>query len=93
VEGFVLTITPFNFTAIGETYQGTQQCLVANTQIYSANDYACLKETGLPDGIYQSYLPLMDRPWTCCMSHPDLQGCISQSSTGVFNQMWGNTIV
>ena len=59
LEGFVLAITPFNFTAIGGNLPTS--CALcgnvvvwkcANTQIYSAQMFMrILKEAGLPDGV------------------------------------------
>ena len=96
LEGFVLAITPFNFTAIG-TNLPTSAAMCgnvvvwkcANTQIYSAQMFMrILKEAGLPNGvinlIYVDGLTL----GKVCFNHPDFAGVHFTGSTGVFNIMW-----
>ena len=59
LEGFVLAITPFNFTAIGGNLPASAAMCgnvvvwkPANTQVYSAQmTMRILKEAGLPDGV------------------------------------------
>jgi 1-pyrroline-5-carboxylate dehydrogenase len=59
LEGFVLAITPFNFTAIGGNLPTSAAMCgnvvvwkCANTQVYSAQMFMrILKEAGLPDGV------------------------------------------
>ncbi len=59
LEGFVLAVTPFNFTAIGGNLPTSAAMCgnvvvwkCANTQIYSAQMFMrTLKEAGLPDGV------------------------------------------
>jgi 1-pyrroline-5-carboxylate dehydrogenase len=96
LEGFVLAITPFNFTAIGGNLPTSAAMCgnvvvwkPANTQIYSAQMFMrVLKEAGLPDGVIN--LIYVDGPTIgrVCMSHPDFAGVHFTGSTGVFNQMW-----
>ncbi|HEX8331856.1 MAG TPA: L-glutamate gamma-semialdehyde dehydrogenase [Segetibacter sp.] len=96
LEGFVLAITPFNFTAIGGNLPTSAAMCgnvvvwkPANTQIYSAQMFMrVLKEAGLPDGVIN--LIYVDGPTIgrVCMSHPDFGGVHFTGSTGVFNQMW-----
>ncbi|HUQ97056.1 MAG TPA: L-glutamate gamma-semialdehyde dehydrogenase [Chitinophagaceae bacterium] len=96
LEGFVLAITPFNFTAIGGNLP-TSAALCgnvvvwkpANTQIYSAQMFMrILKEAGLPDGVIN--LIYVDGPTlgNVCFNHRDFAGVHFTGSTGVFNQMW-----
>jgi 1-pyrroline-5-carboxylate dehydrogenase len=96
LEGFVLAITPFNFTAIGGNLP-TSAALCgnvvvwkpANTQIYSAQMFMrILKEAGLPDGVIN--LIYVDGPTIgkVCFSHRDFAGVHFTGSTGVFNNMW-----
>ena len=70
LEGFVLAITPFNFTAIGGNLP-TSAALCGNvvvwkpadTQIFSAHMFMkILLEAGLPDGVIN--LVYADRPRT-----------------------------
>lgn len=96
LEGFVLAITPFNFTAIaGNLPTSAALCgnvvvwKPANTQVYSAQMFMkILKEAGLPDGVIN--LIYVDGPTIgkVCMSHRDFAGVHFTGSTGVFNQMW-----
>ncbi|HVZ96575.1 MAG TPA: L-glutamate gamma-semialdehyde dehydrogenase [Chitinophagaceae bacterium] len=96
LEGFVLAITPFNFTAIGGNLPtspamcgNTVVWKCANTQVYSAQLFMrILKEAGLPDGVIN--LIYVDGPTlgSVCFSHPDFAGIHFTGSTGVFNSMW-----
>lgn len=96
LEGFVLAITPFNFTAIGGNLP-TSAALCGNvvvwkpahTQVYSAQMFMrILKEAGLPDGVIN--LIYVDGPTLgkVSFSHRDFAGVHFTGSTGVFNQMW-----
>lgn len=96
LEGFVLAVTPFNFTAIGGNLPSSAAMCgnvvvwkPAYTQIYSAQLFMrILKEAGLPDGVIN--LIYVDGPTVGkhCFSHPDFAGVHFTGSTGVFNQMW-----
>lgn len=96
LEGFVLAITPFNFTAIGGNLP-TSAALCgnvvvwkpANTQIFSAQLFMkILQEAGLPAGVIN--LVYVDGPTIgqTCFTHPMFAGVHFTGSTGVFNQMW-----
>lgn len=96
LEGFVLAITPFNFTAIGGNLPTSAAMCgnvvvwkCANTQIYSAQMFMrILMEAGLPDGVIN--LVYVDGPTIgeICFNHPDFAGVHFTGSTGVFNHMW-----
>jgi len=96
LEGFVLAITPFNFTAIaGNLPTAPAMCgnvvvwKPANTQIYSANMIMkVLREAGLPDGVIN--LVFTDGPTVgdTCFSDPHFAGVHFTGSTGTFNRMW-----
>lgn len=96
LEGFVLAITPFNFTAIGGNLPtsaamcgNTVVWKPAHTQIYSAQMFMrILKEAGLPDGVIN--MIYVDGPTLgkICFSHPEFAGVHFTGSTGVFNYMW-----
>ena len=96
LEGFVLAISPFNFTAIGGNLPASAAMCgnvvvwkAAFTQIYSAQLFMrILKEAGLPDGVIN--LVYVDGPslGEVCFSHPDFAGVHFTGSTGVFNQFW-----
>lgn len=96
LEGFVLAITPFNFTAIGGNLPTSAAMCgnvvvwkPANTQVYSAQMFMrVLKEAGLPDGVINLIYvngPVLGK---ACFTHPDFAGVHFTGSTGVFNQMW-----
>ena len=96
LEGFVLAVTPFNFTAIaGNLPTSAAMCgnvvvwKCANTQVYSAQMLMrVFKEAGLPDGVIN--LIYVDGPTIgeVCFTHPDFGGVHFTGSTGVFNSMW-----
>ncbi len=96
LEGFVLAVTPFNFTAIGGNLPTSAAMCgnvvvwkPANTQIYSAQMFMrILREAGLPDGVIN--LIYVDGPTVgkVCLSHRDFAGVHFTGSTGVFNGMW-----
>ncbi len=98
LEGFVLAITPFNFTAIGGNLPtsaamcgNTVVWKPAHTQVYSAQMFMrILQEAGLPDGVIN--LIYVDGPTLgdVCFSHPDFAGVHFTGSTGVFNTMWNS---
>ena len=96
LEGFVLAVTPFNFTAIGGNLP-TSAAMCGNvvlwkpahTQIFSAQMFMkILIEAGLPDGVIN--LLYVDGPTLgkVCFSHSDFAGVHFTGSTGVFNEMW-----
>jgi len=96
LEGFVLAVTPFNFTAIGANLPTSAAMCgnvvvwkPANTQVYSSQMFMrILKEAGLPDGVIN--LIYVDGPTLgkVCFSHNDFAGVHFTGSTGVFNSMW-----
>ncbi len=96
LEGFVLAVTPFNFTAIGGNLPTSAAMCgnvvvwkPANTQIYSAQMFMrILREAGLPDGVIN--LIYVDGPTIgkVCMNHREFAGVHFTGSTGVFNSMW-----
>jgi 1-pyrroline-5-carboxylate dehydrogenase len=96
LEGFVLAVTPFNFTAIGGNLP-TAPAMCGNTvvwkpaytQIYSAQMFMrILREAGLPDGVIN--LVYVDGPalGKVCFAHRDFAGIHFTGSTAVFNTMW-----
>jgi 1-pyrroline-5-carboxylate dehydrogenase len=96
LEGFVLAITPFNFTAIGGNLP-TSAAMCGNvviwkpadTQIFSAYTFMkILQEAGLPDGVIN--LVYADGPelGEICFNHRDFAGIHFTGSTAVFNTIW-----
>src|SRR4029079_8189554 len=96
LEGFVLAITPFNFTAIGANLRTSAAMCgnvvvwkCANTQIYSAQMFMrILKEAGLPDGVINLIYVAGPTLGKVCFNHRDFGGVHFTGSTGVFNNMW-----
>ena len=96
LEGFVLAITPFNFTAIaGNLPTSAAMCgntvvwKPANTQVFGAQMIMrVLMEAGLPAGVIN--LIYVDGPalGKVCFSHKDFAGIHFTGSTGVFNNIW-----
>ncbi len=96
LEGFVLAITPFNFTAIGGNLPSSAAMCgnvvvwkPANTQVFSAYMFMkVLKEAGLPDGVIN--LIYVDGPHlgNVCFNHREFAGIHFTGSTNVFNNIW-----
>ena len=96
LEGFVLAITPFNFTAIGGNLP-TSAAMCGNvvvwkpahTQIYSAQMFMrILKEAGLPDGVINLIYVSGPTLGKVCFSHPDFAGVHFTGGTNTFNYIW-----
>ena len=96
LEGFVLAITPFNFTAIGGNLP-TSAALCGNTviwkpaytQVFSAQMFMrILREAGLPDGVIN--LIYVDGPvlGKVCFGHRDFAGVHFTGSTAAFNHIY-----
>jgi 1-pyrroline-5-carboxylate dehydrogenase len=96
LEGFVLAITPFNFTAIGGNLP-TSAAICGNvviwkpadTQILSAHLFMqILQEAGLPDGVINIIYADGPELGNICFSHRDFAGIHFTGSTAVFNSIW-----
>ena len=96
LEGFILAVTPFNFTSICANL-GASAAMMGNvivwkcarTQVYSAHFIMQLfKDAGLPDGVIN--LVFTDGATTSdiCFNHPEFTGVHFTGSTGVFQGMW-----
>jgi len=98
LEGFVVAITPFNFTAIAGNLP-TAPAMMGNTVIWKpattavlSNYYVMriLQEAGLPDGVI-NFLPSRGSEiGKVLFPNPDLAGIHFTGSTGVFRKMWKN---
>ena len=96
LEGFVLALTPFNFTAIaGNLPTSAALCgnvvvwKPADTQIYSAQlIMKILKEAGLPDGVINLVYVSGQKLGKIVFSHPDFAGIHFTGSSAVFNTIW-----
>lgn len=103
LEGFILAITPFNFTAIAGNLPSAPammgNCVVwkpAETQIYSAQVIMkAFMEAGLPDGVINLIYAEGPDVGDVVFNHPDFAGLHFTGSTGVFQNLWktiGNNI-
>ena len=96
LEGFVLAITPFNFTAIGGNLP-TAPALMGNTVVWKPASTALLsahftmqllRAAGLPDGVVNMVTgdgATLSGP---AVHHRDLAGVHFTGSTQTFNQLW-----
>jgi len=96
LEGFVLAVTPFNFTAIGGNLPTSAAMCgnvvvwkPANTQVYSAAVFMeILLEAGLPAGVINLIYPPGALVGEISYKHPQFAGVHFTGSTGVFQSMW-----
>jgi 1-pyrroline-5-carboxylate dehydrogenase len=96
LEGFVLAVTPFNFTAIaGNLPTSAAMCgnvvvwKCADTQAYSAQLFMkIMKEAGLPDGVINLVFVSGPVLGDVVFKHRDFAGVHFTGSTGVFNDIW-----
>jgi 1-pyrroline-5-carboxylate dehydrogenase len=96
LEGFVVAITPFNFTSIAGNLPGAPALMgntviwkPAYTQVYSAQVIMeVFKEAGLPDGVIN--LIYVDGPVVgdVVFNHKYFAGLHFTGSTGVFRHLW-----
>ncbi len=96
LEGFVLAITPFNFTSICANLCAAPAMMgntivwkAANTQIYSAHVIMDLfKEAGVPDGVINIVHAPGPVIGEVCFAHPEFGGVHFTGSTATFKRMW-----
>ena len=96
LEGFVVAITPFNFTAIAGNLPASAALMgnvvvwkPADSQVYSAwVVMEIFRKAGLPDGVIN--LVYMDGPefGDIVFKHPDFAGLHFTGSTAVFKHLW-----
>jgi 1-pyrroline-5-carboxylate dehydrogenase len=96
LEGFVLAITPFNFTSIAANLP-TAPALLGNvvvwkpspTQQLSAHYIMRLLEAaGLPPGVINLVTGTGEAVSQVALTHPDLAGIHFTGSTGTFKHLW-----
>jgi 1-pyrroline-5-carboxylate dehydrogenase len=96
LDGFVLAITPFNFTSIAGNLP-TAPALMGNTVLWKpARTQALsawflmelLREAGLPDGVINLVHGRGPDVGRLVLPNPDLGGIHFTGSTGVFQTMW-----
>lgn len=96
LDGFVLAITPFNFTSIGGNLP-LAPALMGNTVVWkpagtaalaSYYFYLLMKEAGLPDGVV-NFLPSSGADvGKILVADPRLGGIHFTGSTSVFQEIW-----
>ncbi len=103
LEGFVLAVSPFNFTAIGANLT-TSPALMGNTVVWKpASTQALsawitmriLEEAGLPPGVINLVFGPGAEMGAAALASPELAGVHFTGSTGVFQSIWrtiGNDI-
>lgn len=103
LEGFVLAVTPFNFTSIAGNLP-TAPAICGNTVVWKPSSTAMLsahyimqllKEAGLPDGVINLVPSSGSALGEQLLPHRELAGVHFTGSTGVFNTIWktiGNNI-
>ena len=96
LEGFVLAITPFNFTAIAGNLP-TAPALLGNVVVWKpshtqqlAAHYTMrvLEAAGLPPGVINMVTGSGQPVSRVALPHPDLAGIHFTGSTGTFQHMW-----
>ncbi len=96
LEGFVLAITPFNFTAIAGNLP-TAPALLGNVVVWKPSPtqqlaahytMALLEAAGLPPGVINMVTGDGQAVSRVALSHPDLAGIHFTGSTGTFQHLW-----
>ncbi|RDX53721.1 delta-1-pyrroline-5-carboxylate dehydrogenase [Polyporus arcularius HHB13444] len=96
LEGFVLAISPFNFTAIGGNLPGTP-ALVGNTVVWKPSPgavysnylvYQILAEAGIPAGVIQFVPGPAEEVVGQAIASPDFAALHFTGSTYVFKKLW-----
>ena len=96
LEGFVLAVAPFNFTAIAGNLP-TAPAIMGNTVLLKPASSCVytpyllmqiLKEAGLPDGVINFIPGSGAQIGGICLPHRDLGGVHFTGSTAVFQNMW-----
>jgi 1-pyrroline-5-carboxylate dehydrogenase len=96
LEGFVLAVSPFNFTAIGGNLTSSP-ALLGNVVLWKPASTAMLsayyvmrlfQEAGLPDGVINLLPGSGAAIGGVALEHRDLAGIHFTGSTAVFNGMW-----
>ena len=96
LEGFVLALTPFNFTAIGVNLP-TTPALMGNTVVWKPSEKAALaadvtmrvlEEAGLPPGVVNLVHGSGASVSATAIADPDLAGLTFTGSTAIFRGLW-----
>ncbi|KAI6163188.1 Aldehyde/histidinol dehydrogenase [Pisolithus thermaeus] len=101
LEGFVLAVSPFNFTAIGGNLPGAP-ALVGNVVVWKPSPaatysnylvYRILTEAGVPPGVIQFVPGPPPEVVAQCINHPDFAALHFTGSTFVFKKLWKDIAV
>lgn len=96
LEGFVFTVTPFNFTAIASNLN-MAPVLMGNTSVWKPSSTSILsnyflmkvfQEAGLPDGVINFLPGSGGLIGNIALHHRDLAGIHFTGSTSTFNSIW-----
>jgi len=96
LEGFVFSVTPFNFTSIAGNLPSCA-AIMGNTGVWkpSRNSYVSnyrimklMMDAGLPAGVINFIPGRAAVVGDICMSHPNLAGIHFTGSTAVFRKLW-----
>ncbi|MGH7603054.1 MAG: L-glutamate gamma-semialdehyde dehydrogenase [Gemmatimonadaceae bacterium] len=96
LEGFVLAITPFNFTSIAGNLP-TAPALLGNTVVWKPSPtqqlaafylMRLLEAAGLPPGVINMVTGDGTAVSSVALSHPDLAGIHFTGSTATFQHLW-----
>ena len=95
LEGFLVAISPFNFTAIGMNLP-TAPAMMGNTVLWKPAStavlsnylgYRILLEAGMPAGVI-SFLPCAGKTIGPALDHESFAGLHFTGSTSTFNTLW-----
>lgn len=96
LEGFIFTVTPFNFTAIASNLN-TSVALMGNTTVWKPSSASLLssyyfmkilKEAGLPDGVINFVPGSGSLISNIVLKNRDLAGIHFTGSNNTFNTLW-----
>jgi len=96
LEGFIFTVSPFNFTAIASNLN-MSVVLMGNTTVWKPASTALLsnyylmkvfQEAGLPDGVINFIPGSGSMIGNVALSHKDLGGIHFTGSNATFNSLW-----
>lgn len=96
LEGFVLALTPFNFTAIGVNLPSTP-ALMGNTVVWKPSEKSALssevsmrvlEEAGLPPGVINVINGSGQTVSETAVADPEFAGLTFTGSTAIFRKLW-----
>ncbi|AQA04558.1 1-pyrroline-5-carboxylate dehydrogenase [Mycobacterium sp. MS1601] len=96
LEGFVLAVTPFNFTNIAANLPATA-ALMGNTVVWKPSEKSAVSsdvvrrifdEAGLPPGVINTVHGDGELVTDVALAHPELAGLSFTGSTAVFRRLW-----